>query len=144
MRCEQLMKTTVQWLAEGQSVEEAARRMREFDIGFLPICNAVGEVSGTLTDRDITVRVTANGRAADRCLVEEVMTREVVAVRPEDEVARAEQLMAQYHKSRILVTDDAHKLKGVISLSDVATYDTAHRASTTLRHVASREAKGST
>lgn len=139
MRCEELMKSEVLFLTEGQTVQQAARLMRDHNIGFLPICTGEGRVSGTLTDRDIAVRVTAEALAADATPVEQVMTREVIACSPQDDLAQAQQLMAAFQKSRILVVDDQQRLRGVISLSDVAKQDTAHRASLILRHVAWRE-----
>jgi len=67
------------------------------------------------------------------------MTREVVACRPTDDLAEAEQLMARYRKSRILVTDDEGRLVGVISLSDIAEREDGARAAQTMRAITSRE-----
>lgn len=140
MRCEEIMKTDVQYLLEGATVEEAARRMRDHNIGFLPVCSSAGEVIGTVTDRDITVRVTAQSRPPST-RVDEVMSAEVIACRPEDDLSQAEQLMSHHRKSRVLVTDRDKHLKGVISLSDVVEQESPERAAATLRDVASREAR---
>jgi CBS domain-containing protein len=140
MRCDQIMKTDVQFATEEQTVEEAARRMREHNIGFLPVCSGSGDVIGTITDRDITIRVTAEGRPAST-RIDQAMSHEVIACRPEDDLSLAERLMANFKKSRVLVTDDARKLKGVISLSDIAERESGERAAATLREVAGREAR---
>ncbi len=137
MRCEDLMRRPVEFALPGQSVTAAARKMRDANVGFLPVCDPDGRVVGAVTDRDITVRACAAERAGE-ATVGEVMTREVVACRPADEVARAEELMAQHHKSRIVVTDREGKLAGVISLADVARADEP-RAAETLRVVVERE-----
>jgi CBS domain-containing protein len=141
MQCADAMKTDVVTVHPDETVQVAARRMRNADVGFLPVCDAEGKVLGTLTDRDITIRLVAEDLQGDSCTVEDVMSREVIACRPADEIAHVEQLMAEYRKSRIVVTDEAGRLFGVISLSDVARLDGARRTATTMRRVASRESR---
>jgi CBS domain-containing protein len=139
MKCEEIMKTNVQYVVSGQTVQEAARRMREHGIGCLPVCSPSGEVLGTLTDRDIAIRVAATALPADSCPVDDVLTKEVIACRPDDDLETCQRLMAQFKKSRILVTDGNRRLKGVISLSDIAEHERGDRAAATLREVAERE-----
>jgi CBS domain-containing protein len=136
--CQDLMKSEVECFRTLDSVQEIARRMRDVNVGFVPICDADGRPLGTLTDRDIAIRVCAEGRAAAGVRAGEVMTRETVTCRGSDDVERAEKLMAEHHKSRIMVVNDEGRLVGVISLSDVAEQD-GHRAVETLRRVAERE-----
>jgi CBS domain-containing protein len=138
MQCEEIMKTDVQCLSEQDQVVDAARKMRDEGVGFLPICDGDSQVLGTITDRDIVIRVVAENRPLDETPVADVMTREVIACRPEDDVSRAEELMGRHHKSRILVIDDDRQLVGIISLSDLAAYDGV-RALETLREVSERE-----
>jgi CBS domain-containing protein len=73
--------------------------------------------------------------------VEEVMTREVVACRPTDNITKAEQLMSQKHKSRILCIDNGSELIGAISLSDIAQREDRGRAGDTLRQISQRKAR---
>jgi CBS domain-containing protein len=108
-------------------------------VGFLPVCDQSKKVLGTITDRDIAIRVLAENRPA-KTSVAEVMTREVVACRPEDDIRVAEHMMSQNHKSRIICLDDAGRLAGVISLSDLAQHDGA-RAARTMKEVSERESK---
>src|SRR5688572_21878724 len=117
MRCVDLMTRPVEFMLPGQTVTAAARKMRDANVGFLAVCDSEGKVIGALTDRDIAIRACAVDRAGT-AMVSEVMTPEVIACRPGDEVTRAEELMARYHKSRILVTDGDGKPAGVISLAD--------------------------
>ena len=141
MTCDEIMKREVQTIEETASIRSAAQKMAASNVGFLPVCDAAGKVLGTITDRDIAVRAVANGRAPDTTSVGDTMTRgEVVAARPGDDLATAEQLMVQYHKSRILVTDGDGRLQGVISLSDLAVREPGKRAAVVLREVSSREA----
>jgi len=137
MRCVDLMRRPVEFMLPGQTVTAAARKMRDANIGFLAVCDSDGKVIGALTDRDIAIRACAIDRAGT-ATVSEVMTPEVIACHPSDEVTRAEELMSKHHKSRILVTDGDGKLAGVISLADVARADESGAAET-LRAVAERE-----
>lgn len=139
MRCEEIMKRDLECVSPRDTVEDAACRMRDENVGFLPVCDQSRKVLGTLTDRDIAVRLVA-GKLPGSTLVEDIMTREVVACRPQDDLREAERLMAENHKSRIMCIDDAGSLVGVISLSDIAQHERGARASETLRQVSEREA----
>lgn len=138
MLCEELMKRGVECLSPNETAQVAARRMRDTNIGFLPICDPTGKVLGTLTDRDIAVRLVADSRPLTTA-VTDLMTRDVVACRPKDDIRRAEQLMSQHHKSRIVCLDDSGRLVGVISLSDIAQREDDAHAAETMRHVTERE-----
>jgi CBS domain-containing protein len=139
MRCETVMKKDVVYALPTDSARQAAALMRDENIGFLPVCDDDGCVVGVLTDRDLAIRVCADGLSAADVNVEDTMTREVVACRPDDELTDAERLMAEYCKSRVVVTDDAYHLLGVISLADVVQRDSNRHAAHTLRKIVSRE-----
>jgi CBS domain-containing protein len=139
MMCRDVMKTTVESLSPSDSVRIAAQRMRQANIGFLPVCDARSRVVGTLTDRDITIRLVAEGRDVD-IPVSEVMTKDVISCRPDDDIKRAHALMGQNHKSRLVCCEEDGELAGVISLSDIATCTDASVAAQTLRRVVSRAA----
>ena len=141
MQCSTLMKADVECCLLDDTAEYAARRMAERNIGFLPICDGGGNVVGTLTDRDIVLRVVARGLDPAVTLVQDVYTRDLVACAPEDELSVAEALMSKHKKSRIICLDAEQHLAGVISLSDVARYETGARSSALLRAVAQREAR---
>jgi CBS domain-containing protein len=119
MRCEELMKRDVESISPDGTVEQAARTMRDANVGFLPVCGRDKKVLGTLTDRDIAVRVVAAGRPPST-KVSDAMTRDLVACRPDDDLSRAVEQMSRHQKSRIAVIDGDDRLIGVISLSDVA------------------------
>jgi CBS domain-containing protein len=139
MLCQDLMTSEVECFRTSDTVQEIARRMRDVNVGFVPICDADGRPLGTLTDRDIAIRVCAEGRLSNEVRARDVMTHETVTCRTRDDVEVAERLMAEHHKSRIMVVSDDGRLVGVISLSDVAEQDERH-AVETLRRVAEREA----
>ena len=140
MQCAELMRTDVQTVSEGHSLRQAAERMAVANVGFLPVCDESGKVLGTVTDRDIVIRAVAAGSSPENARVGDVMTREVVSCRPEDDLDLAEQAMAQHQVSRILITDDGGILSGVISLSDLAENEPSQRAGEVLRDIAAREA----
>jgi len=122
MRCEEVMTREVECLKSTDTVADAGRRMSELDVGFLPVCRPDGAPVGTLTDRDIVLRVVAQHRAYTT-QVDEVMTPDVVCCRPDDDVIRAEQLMRINQVSRILCIDDDGHIAGVISLADISQYE---------------------
>jgi CBS domain-containing protein len=138
MRCQDIMTRPVAFAKEKESVQSAALRMRSDNIGFLPVLGASGEVVGVLTDRDIALRVCAENLDAAETTVEDVMTRETIACRPQDDLRRAEEVMARSQKSRILVVDDTARAVGVISLTDIAIHDRPFAAHT-LSEIVRRE-----
>ena len=140
MRCEDIMKEDVECVDPKESVQEAARRMRDANVGFLPVCDSSKKVLGALTDRDIAIRIVAEGRPPTTAAAD-VMTREVVACRPDADVRDAEQLMGTRQKSRMIVADEDGRLVGVISLSDIAQVEEGSRASETMKQVTDREVR---
>lgn len=139
MNCEQIMKTDIECVSPETTVRDVARRMRDHQIGFLPVCDEFMRPLGAVTDRDLALRVLAEDRSAET-EVSTVMTSEVVACRPEDDLEYARELMAQRHKSRIMCVSRAGRLEGIISLSDIAQRDERSGAAT-LRQVSEREAR---
>lgn len=141
MQCQDMMRRPVQFAKIGTSVAVVARKMRDANIGFLPICDPDGKVQGVVTDRDLALRVCAADKSPSSTRVEEVMTRQLVTCRASDELRVAERRMSGQRKSRILVTSDDGRPIGVISLSDIASR-LDPLAAQTLRDVARREIVG--
>jgi CBS domain-containing protein len=139
MFCRDVMKQPALYLSPNETAVAAAQTMRDHNVGFLPICDDSMRVLGTITDRDIAVRLVADRRPS-RTPVWELMTNEVVACGPHDDITTAEELMAEHRKSRIMCLDDDGRLLGVISLSDIAQCERGARAAVTMRMVTHREA----
>lgn len=114
MRVEELM-SEAECCRQGESIRDAARRMKEESIGFLPVCDRDGKPIGAVTDRDITIRAVAEGRSLDED-VAGVMTREVIGCRIGDDLKEVEQQMRDHRTSRVMVCDQDGKLRGVVSL----------------------------
>jgi CBS domain-containing protein len=140
MLCSEIMKNPVKWVSEDDTAFIAARVMRDENIGFLPVCDKSGRVIGTLTDRDLALRLVAENIPAET-RVAEVMSRNLVRCSPNDEIQAAEQLMGTQHKSRIVCTDDEGHLLGIVSISDIAKHDDGWRVARTVRKITSREVR---
>src|SRR5262249_37033681 len=145
MRCQDLMKTDVTCCSRDESILDCATKMNRDNVGFMPICekdHANGHrVIGTLTDRDIVLRVVAfeGGRDPRTVKCGEVMSKHPISCRPNDDISRAEELMARTHVSRMCICE-GDLLAGVISLSDIVQAERGGRAAETLRKVSEREA----
>jgi CBS domain-containing protein len=99
-------------------VSYAAKMMRDEDVGFAPIVEG-DRLVGTLTDRDIAVKVVAEGRDPDATMVRDVATNNLITVEPEDDLDEAMKLMAS-HQVRRLAVVEGDRLVGVVAQADVA------------------------
>jgi CBS domain-containing protein len=143
MRCSEVMKASVITVREHDNIQAVARLMRDNNIGFVPVVDDERRAMGTITDRDIVLRLVADDVSASSCQVADLMTREIVACRPQDDISLAQELAKRYKKSRILVLDDDDILRGVISLSDLADRLPPAESGEALRGVTSRESRPS-
>jgi len=97
----------------------AAKKMADLDIGFVPVCDGERLV-GALTDRDITVRATAEGRDPQTTKVSEVMSPDVTYCMEDEDIDQTARRMKEKQLRRVLVVDRDKKLVGVVSLGDLA------------------------
>jgi CBS domain-containing protein len=114
--------------------------MRDEQIGFLPICDPARNVIGTLTDRDVAVRVVADNHSANEP-VERFMSPGAVTCLSDEDLSAAQDLMGEMQVSRIVCVGQGGQLEGVISLSDIAQLGDDVDATATLRSVTVREAR---
>ena len=103
------------------SVVEAARLMREQDIGSLPITDDE-KLVGMITDRDITTRVVAEAADPTSMSVEDVYSRDLVSVEPDEDLDEALQLMARHQVRRLPVVENG-RLVGIVAQADIALKD---------------------
>lgn len=136
MKCKDIMRRPVQTLEMGATVQAAALKMKNANIGLIPICDQHGVVLGVLTDRDIAIRVVAPG-LSPMTLCDTIATRDLVSCGPDDDLETVAGMMATSQTSRILVIDD-DRLMGIVSLSDLAGANEA-LAAMALHEVAVRE-----
>ena len=100
------------------SVVEAARLMREDDIGSLPITDDE-KLVGMITDRDITTRVVAEAADPKMTSVGDVVSRDLISIEPDEDLEEAVQLMASHQVRRLPVVENG-RLVGIVAQADVA------------------------
>jgi CBS domain-containing protein len=139
-RCRDVMTDDVVVVGTGQSVRDAARIMRELNVGFVPVCQSDHTVLGAITDRDLAVRVVADDRCAT-ATVQDVMSSDLVACHPDDPVTLAEERMRERQVNRILVVEDNGRLAGVISLADLTQLSDDRRVGQLASRISEREVR---
>ena len=102
-----------------QPVSYAAKMMKDEDVGLAPIVEG-DRLVGALTDRDITVRVVAEGKDPQTVKVREVASTDVITVDPQQDLDDALTLMARYQVRRLPVVEEDGRLVGVVAQADVA------------------------
>jgi CBS domain-containing protein len=140
-QCADLMTTDPGTVRPEDTVATAAIKMREHNLGFLPVCSADGRLVGVLTDRDLALRVLAEQRSMFT-LVREVMSPDPVACPASADIELADGLMRAHRKLRIPCVDGDGRVVGVLSLLDVARYCDEQRAGDLLGEIAQRELPG--
>ncbi len=100
-------------------VREIAKRMRDSDVGAIPV-RANGRVVGMVTDRDIACRAVANSGDIGKMTAQDVMTRDVVCCSPDDDVAVAIEVMEAKQIRRLPVTDSHKGMVGILTLGDIS------------------------
>jgi CBS-domain-containing membrane protein len=142
MKCGDVMSRNLEWLTEKDSVAKAATVMAEAGVGFLPICDERQRVIGVVTDRDLTTRALAQNVKPETTSAAMVMSAPAVTCLASTDVRDAEALMAHQRKSRLVVTDAASRLVGVLSLADLIEHAPKRDSLHTVRAVLWREALG--
>jgi CBS domain-containing protein len=115
----EVMTTKVVTLPPDTTLAEAARTMREQDIGDIVVADG-GSPVGLVTDRDIVVRAVAEQRDPAVTTIGEILTADLVTVRPDDTVQSAALLMRDNAVRRVLVCDTDQSLVGIVSIGDLA------------------------
>ena len=117
-RCREIMTKSVRTASPGMSVREVGALMRDGDMGAVPVVDG-GKLIGIVTDRDIVVRVVAEGKGPETP-VSEAMTTDLFTVTPDDFVFEAIRLMGDKQVRRIPVIIETGELAGIIAMADVA------------------------
>ena len=116
---QELMTANPQSVSADQTIVEAARIMRDEDAGLVPVVEG-DRLVGTLTDRDIAIRVVAEGRDPQSTNVREVASTDLVTIDPQQELSEALRLMAQHQVRRLPVVEEDGRLVGILAQADVA------------------------
>jgi CBS domain-containing protein len=108
-------------VGETDTVLDAAKRLAELDVGAMPICGEDNRLKGMVTDRDIVVKVLAQGKDPGSTQMSELATQgEVVTIGADDPIEEVLRTMTD-HKVRRLPVIDGHECVGMVSQADVAT-----------------------
>lgn len=121
-RCRELMTKDPVCCSAEDPVEDAAERMKRFDVGIVPVVDEERSKTliGVLTDRDLALRVLAGGLDPRSTTVEQVMTRSPAACGPDESCEEALKAMTARQLRRVAVVDRANRIVGIIALADIA------------------------
>lgn len=133
MKVADVMTAQVATARPTDTVREIAATMAQVDSGAVPVV-ADGKVLGLVTDRDIVLRVVAEGGSLD-AKASEVMTEDVQTVSEETNVADAAAKMASYQIRRLVVTGEKGNMVGILSLGDIALDYGAKQVGKTLEEI---------
>jgi len=120
MQVKDVMTSGVECISPDTTLREAAQKMKELDVGLLPICGENDRLAGMITDRDITVRAVADGLDPSTAQARDVMTPTVVYCYDDQEVSDAAHMMEQNQIRRLVVLNHEKRLVGIVSLGDLA------------------------
>jgi CBS domain-containing protein len=125
MNISELMSKNPRTVTPDTPVSDAARLMKEEDVGMIPVIERVGgaetrgRLVGVITDRDIAIRTVAEGRAVDSP-VRDVMSSGVRTATPNDSVEQVMELMGREQVRRVPIVDERGSLVGVVAQADLA------------------------
>ena len=120
MQVQEVMTRGVACARPDDSIAAAAQKMRDLDVGVLPVCGDNDRLVGMITDRDITVRATACCCDADDTCVRDVMTPHITYIFEDQDIDEAARLMKDNQIRRLVVLNRNKRLVGIVSLGDLA------------------------
>ena len=114
-----LMTSNPTTIEPDKTVVDAAKLMDDEDAGLIPIVEGQ-KLVGTITDRDIAIRVVAEGKDPQSAKVRDVMTSRLITVDPDQDLDEALRLMAEHQVRRLPVVEEDGKIVGIVAQADVA------------------------
>ena len=114
-----IMTQNAECVGESQTLVDAARKMRDLDIGALPVCGDDDRLKGIITDRDIVIKCLAEGGDATSATAGSLADGKPVTIGADDSVDEVLATMSE-HQVRRLPVIDGHRLVGIISEADIA------------------------
>jgi len=135
MKLKQIMSNNIATIHLEDTLEAAARIMRDRDVGFLPVYEGL-ELVGVLSDRDIVIRAVAEGMSTKATLSQLLVTSPAISCFEDQSADDAAQLMHENQVRRLVVLDRKTKqLVGVVSLGDLATHVSEKISGEVLQHI---------
>ena len=114
-----LMTQNPRTISPDATVVDAAPIMRDDDVGLVPVVDG-DRLVGTLTDRDVAIRVVAEGRDSNSTTVGEIASKDLVTIDPDQDLDEALRLMARHQVRRLPVVEEDGRLVGIVAQADVA------------------------
>jgi CBS domain-containing protein len=118
-RIREIMTSNPSTVEPDKTVVDAARIMKQEDAGVVPVTEN-GRLTGMVTDRDIAIRVVAEGKDPQSTTVREVASKDLVTIDPQQNLDEALRLMAKHQVRRLPVVEEDGRLVGVVAQADVA------------------------
>jgi CBS domain-containing protein len=135
MKLSEIMTSDVVVLQPDDSLRSAAKKMRDRNIGFLPVCDGENLI-GVISDRDITIRALADGMDVNIMLGRDLMTSPPIFCFEDQDISEAAQIMEENQIRRLVVLSrEDQRLVGVISLGDLARNASTDRSGQVLQKV---------
>jgi CBS domain-containing protein len=135
MKLSEIMTREVAILQPDDSLQFAAKKMRDLNIGFLPVCDGE-ELIGVISDRDIIVRALAEGMDVNIMLGRDMMTTPPIYCFDDQDVSEAAKIMEENQVRRLVIMSrDEKRLVGVVSLGDLARNESADRSGKVLQKI---------
>jgi len=120
MQVKEIMTPKPECVSPEDSLQDAARKMRNLDVGPLPVCDN-DRLAGMITDRDIVINAVAEGRNPQTTKVREAMTGDVIYCFDDQDTEEAARTMEERQVRRLVVLNRDKRMVGIVSLGDLAT-----------------------
>lgn len=116
----EVMSSPCECIGESDSVLDAAKRLAELDVGSMPICGDDNKLKGMITDRDIVIKVLAQGKDPAQTKAGELAEGTPVLIGADDSIDAAFKVMSQMQIRRLPVIDSKKQLVGIVAQADLA------------------------
>lgn len=120
MLVREIMSKNPEIISVNTSLREAAIKMKDLDVGILPVEEQDHSIAGILTDRDIAVRGVAAKEDPSKVSVKDIMSRNVITCPEDSDIQAAINAMEENKVRRLIITDKSGRPSGIVSLGDIA------------------------
>ncbi len=127
MNISEIMTSGVDLMGPNTTARDAAKRLREADVGALPV-GKDDRLVGMITDRDIAIRGVAGDKDPDKSIVDEIMSKSVYYCFEDENASRAAEVMSEHQVRRLPVLNRDKRLVGVVALADLVKAGVADKA----------------
>jgi len=118
MKIKEIMSAKVQCVNKHKSIREAAKIMRDYNVGSVPVEDD-GKIVGIISDHDLAVVAMAEGKMSDTTTVAECMSKGAKYCFEDEEIEHVKEVMHQFHISRIPVMNSDRRLVGSVTIADI-------------------------